>query len=144
MAATEQNKLPGKKTVTFKAPNTKILIVDDNEMNRRVVCSLLKGTEMTIDQAESGEKCIQLVAEKEYDMILLDHMMPQMDGVETLHKMKEMQLLSKKSTPVIAITANAIVGAREFYLENGFTDYLSKPVLPKNLNEMLEKYLEKA
>ena len=144
VAATEQNKLPGKKTVTFKAPNIKILIVDDNEMNRRVVCSLLKGTEMTIDQAESGEKCIQLVAEKEYDMILLDHMMPQMDGVETLHKMKEMQLLSKKSTPVIAITANAIVGAREFYLENGFTDYLSKPVLPKNLNEMLEKYLEKA
>ena len=144
VAATEQNKLPGKKTITFKAPNIKILIVDDNEMNRRVVCSLLKGTEMTIDQAESGEKCIQLVAEKEYDMILLDHMMPQMDGVETLHKMKEMQLLSKKSTPVIAITANAIVGAREFYLENGFTDYLSKPVLPKNLNEMLEKYLEKA
>ena len=96
---------------------------------------------MTIDQAESGEKCIQLVAEKEYDMILLDHMMPRMDGVETLQKMKEMQLLSKKNTPVIAITANAIVGAREFYLENGFTDYLSKPVLPKTLNEMLEKYL---
>lgn len=129
------------KGVNFKAPHARILVVDDNEMNRRVVCSLLKGTEMTIDQAESGTRCIQMVSETKYDIILLDHMMPEPDGVETLQKMREMNLLQENNTPVIAITANAIVGAREFYLKNGFTDYLSKPVLPNTLNEILEKYL---
>ena len=131
------------KTVSFKAPNAKILVVDDNLMNRKVICSLFKGTEMTIDQVGSGAECIQMVKEKTYDVILLDHMMPEMDGLETLQKMKEEQLLTGKNTQVIALTANAIVGAREFYLENGFADYLSKPVLPKSLYEMLEKYLAK-
>lgn len=125
----------------FEAPGTNILVVDDNLMNRKVICSLLKCTKMNIDLAENGKKCVDMVKEKQYDVILLDHMMPEMDGLETLEALKGESFLIDIDTPVIALTANAVVGAREFYLENGFTDYLSKPVLPKNLYDMLKKYI---
>lgn len=123
----------------FFAPEAKVLVVDDNELNLKVVTGLMKPLGMEIDTADSGREAIQLIQEKEYHLIFLDHMMPKMDGIETLKIMKR----EKKGfqTPVIALTANAITGVREMYLENGFTDYLSKPVKFAKLLEMLKKYI---
>lgn len=125
----------------FTAPKARVLVVDDNALNRKVICSLLKNTEMIIDQAESGFECIDMVSDYCYDIVLLDHMMPDLDGIETLNKMKKMNIIDLNKTSVISLTANAIVGAKEMYFENGFTDYLSKPVRPSDLNEMLLKYI---
>ena len=122
------------------APKARVLVVDDNEMNLKVLKNLLKLNGIKPDLAGSGEAALTKMKETCYDVILLDHMMPQMDGIETLHKAKEDQLLGGKTT-VIALTANAVVGAKESYLAAGFDDYLSKPVEIKNLEQALGKYL---
>ena len=122
-------------------PDAKLLVVDDMEMNVRVVKGLLKRTMAEIDTAYSGEECLEKIREKRYDIIFLDHMMPVMDGIETFERMKSEEYALNKDTPVIILTANAIVGAREMYLAKGFTDYMSKPVLQKDLIEMLYRYL---
>ena len=88
--------------------------------------SLLKSTKAQGTTCESGEACLKHMSQNTYDIVLLDHMMPEMDGIETLKKINEMQL--KKNTIVIALTANAISGAKEMYLNSGFDDYLSKPI----------------
>jgi len=126
---------------TFRAPDAHILVVDDNEMNLFVVEKLLKTTEVTVSCCDSGERCLELIRQRHYDVILLDHMMPELDGVETLKRMKEMKHHLCKDTPVIALTANAIVGVREMYLADGFDDYLSKPVDANELEAMLRKHL---
>ena len=126
----------------FEAPDIKILVVDDNDLNRKVICSLLKKTKMTIHQAAGGRECIDLVKKNRYDLILLDHMMPEMDGIEALHEMLNNKLIDINETPVIALTANAISGAKEMYLEAGFSGYLSKPVMPNKLNETLFRYIK--
>lgn len=126
----------------FEAPDIKILVVDDNDLNRKVICSLLKKTKMTIHQASGGRECIDLVKKNTYDLILLDHMMPEMDGIEALHEMLDNKLIDIDETPVIALTANAISGAKEMYLEAGFSGYLSKPVMPNKLNETLFRYIK--
>ena len=123
------------------APNARILVVDDVEMNLKVAQSYLKQTGAKVDLAYSGEECLSLICQEKYDMIFLDHMMPDMDGVETLRVMKQGKDHCNTQTPVIALTANAIVGAKENYLENGFTDYLSKPIAEDELMEILCKYL---
>ena len=117
----------------------KILVVDDNKMNIKVLKALLKQHKVQTDDAISGKECLALAEQKEYDLIFIDHMMPEMDGIETLHIMKEKKLC--ENTPVIMLTANAIVGDRERYLAEGFDDFISKPVIPQALNEMLLKYL---
>ncbi len=122
-------------------PDAKILVVDDVDMNISVVKGLLKRTYALIDSATSGEECINKIYDNEYDIIFLDHMMPGMDGIETYTKMKEKKDHKNVDTPVIVLTANAIVGAKEMYLEKGFSDYLSKPVRYKELIEILVKYL---
>lgn len=127
--------------IRFTAPDFKLLIVDDNKMNRMVFANLLKETMIKVDQAESGAQCIEMVSNKEYDIIMLDHMMPEMDGIEALSIMLNQNLIDIKKTPVIALTANAIAGAKEMYLEHGFTDYLAKPVKPNDLNAMILKYI---
>lgn len=127
--------------VMFTAPDARVLVVDDNGVNRKVFVNLLKATKMQIDMAESGGKCLEMVSEKHYDLIFLDHMMPEMDGVQTLHHMKEKADYPCKETPVIALTANAISGAREMYLSEGFDDFLSKPVIPEKLEAMVQKML---
>lgn len=124
---------------TFVAPTADILVVDDHSMNLFVMKSLLKSTKVKVTTCESGEECLKYMAGNSYDIVLLDHMMPKMDGIETLKNIKEMGL--KKDTVIIALTANAISGAREMYLNNGFDDYLSKPVEIKQLEHMLVKYL---
>lgn len=127
--------------VSYVAPDARILVVDDNEMNRKVFCNLLKQSQMTIYEAGSGEACIGLVGQQTFDIIFLDYMMPNLDGVETLRIMKEKKLC--EGTPVIMLTANAVVGARDWYLKEGFDDYLSKPISPEKLDKMILQYLPK-
>lgn len=124
----------------FVAPQAKILLVDDNDVNRRVFCNLLKQTKIMIDDVNSGFACLEKVQQQHYDIIFMDHMMPDMDGEETLHRMWNSEHKCK-DTPVIILTANAIAGAKEHYLEEGFTDYLSKPINSQKLEHMLQKYL---
>ena len=123
------------------APDAKLLVVDDNAVNRKVLRNLLKETAIQVTEAASGAACLQLVQENPYDLIFLDHMMPEMDGVETLHCMKALSEYPCKDTPVVVLTANAVSGAKEAYLSEGFDDFLSKPIMPDKLEAMLLKML---
>lgn len=127
--------------VMFTAPDAKILIVDDNAVNRKVFVSLLKSTKMQVDEAASGEQCLEFVREKKYDIIFMDHMMPEIDGIQTLHKMREWDEYPCRDTPVIALTANAVSGAREMYLSEGFKGFLSKPVRPQKMEKLIMEML---
>lgn len=127
--------------LSFLAPDAKILVVDDVTMNLKVVEGLLKATKIQIDTAVSGSECLECVKTTQYQMIFLDHMMPEMDGLETLEHMKNLADNPNAQTPVIMLTANAIVGAKEEYIEAGFTDYLTKPIRETELLEMILKYL---
>ncbi len=126
---------------SFTAPDAVILVVDDTPMNLDVMKNLLKRTKIQIETCESGEEALEMVRRKAYDVIFLDHRMPHMDGVECLGFMKEMDENMSKASPVVALTANAISGAREEYLSAGFTDYLTKPIDPSKLEDMLIRYL---
>lgn len=123
--------------VSFTAPDVDILIVDDNAFNRKVFRKLLKATKVRIDEATGGLSCLEMTSKKYYDIIFLDHMMPDLDGIETFHRLKEAKDNPCKDTPVIILTANAIVGAKEMYLAEGFHDYLAKPIQPKKLEDMV-------
>lgn len=126
---------------SFIAPEARILVVDDVPMNLKVIQGLLKSTEIQIETAESGKQCLDMIKRKTYHLIMLDHMMPEMDGIETLHRMMEMEDYPSKDAKVIMLTANAIMGAKEEYLAEGFCDYLSKPVRANELEEMVSKHL---
>ena len=130
-----------KQEFTFIAPDISILLVDDNAMNRKVFCKLLKHTQMQIDEADNGFTCLEMVKKKHYDLIFLDHMMPELDGVETFSYMQSMQENLCQDTPVIVLTANAIIGAKEQYLKIGFRDYLSKPIDPRLLENLIVEQL---
>lgn len=125
----------------FIAPMGRILIVDDNAMNLAVAQGLLKQTRLQVDVAGSGEECLELLKRKTYHLICLDHMMPVMDGVETLHAIRALEGNPSADTPIIALTANAVAGAREFYLREGFQDYLTKPIDADKFENMLIEYL---
>ncbi len=122
------------------APKADVLVVDDNSMNLKVAENLLGLFGIRPKLAASGEEALKCVNTKKYQLILLDHMMPHMDGIETLEKMRADNMLYKE-TKVVALTANAINGAREEYLAAGFDDYLSKPIEVKALEEILRKWL---
>ncbi len=124
------------------APQAKILVVDDNEMNLQVITGLLKQTEIRVDTAASGRECLAMAQKKQYDVIFLDQMMPEMDGTQTLGKMREQHIA--ENVPVIVLTADAIVGAKEKYLAVGFTDYLAKPIVCEDLEQALVDYLPPA
>ena len=126
----------------FTAPTARILAVDDNEMNLKVVTSLLKSTQIKVVLAHNGYQALDRMREEAFDVILLDHMMPGIDGVEVLRKSKEMPENLCKETPIIVLTANAIVGMRESYLAEGFSEYLSKPVDQAELFATLEAFLK--
>lgn len=125
------------------APDADILVVDDNAVNRKVVRSLLKETKIRIDEADSGEQCLEKVVNKKYDLIFLDHMMPGLDGIETLHAMKTLEGNMNKGVPVVALTANAVTGAKEMYLREGFDAFLSKPIIYSRLERMIKEFLPK-
>ncbi len=128
---------------SFQAPDARILVVDDVPMNLKVLRELLKSTRIQIDTAESGKECLRDITLKKYHMIFLDHMMPEMDGIETLKNMKWVAENKNTDTPVIMLTANAIIGARDEYFSAGFDDYLAKPVKETELEQMICKYLPK-
>ena len=115
--------------------------MDDVELNRKVVTGLLKKTGIHVETAMSGAECLEKAGEKSYDIIFLDHMMPEMDGIQTLQKLRVMDKNKNPDTPIIMLTANAIVGAKDDYLKAGFTDYLSKPILERQLYKIMIKYL---
>ncbi len=121
----------------FCAPDARILVVDDNAANRKVFRHLLKETLVQVTDVESGMECLELVQKNRYDLIFLDHMMPDMDGVETLHRIKELPGCPCRDTPIIVLTANAVSGAKENYLSEGFDDFLSKPIVPDKLESMI-------
>lgn len=128
---------------TFKAPDARVLAVDDNQINLTIVKGLLRRTEIKVDVASNGYDCFDMVKKSRYDIILLDHMMPDIDGVEVMKKLKEMNGNMSKDAVVIALTANALAGVREEYIKYGFDDYLSKPIEPKELEETIKRYLPK-
>ncbi len=126
---------------TFIAPRAKILAVDDNRVNITVVKGLLKRLKVQFDAALSGAECLDKIRQNHYDIIFLDHMMPEMDGVETLQSMCQIEEYAQNPSVVIALTANAIVGAKEEYLQAGFEDYLSKPIDSMQLEQLIRRYL---
>lgn len=123
----------------YIAPNARILVVDDNSINRKVFGNLLKRTQINVQEADGGESCLRILAQQTFDIVFLDYMMPNMDGVETLREIRKAGLCT--DTPVIMLTANAIKGAKEEFLKEGFTDYLTKPIIPDKLDDMIIKYL---
>ena len=124
------------------APNAKVLIVDDNEMNLEVITGLMGDTKIRTKVAVSGYDCIEMLKKEKYDLVLLDQMMPRLSGTQTLEQIRKEHIADE--TPVIALTADAIIGARETYLKEGFNDYLSKPVMYEDLENILIKYLDKS
>ena len=127
----------------FRAPDAHILIVDDTRMNLTVAEGLLKSTRIRIDTALSGREALQQTLSVSYDLILMDQRMPEMDGSETLRLIREQESGLNRRTPVICLTADAIAGARERYLAEGFTDYLSKPINSRALRETIREYLSR-
>ena len=126
---------------SFEAPEAKVLIVDDNEMNLMVACKLLRSTKVQIDTAKSGKECLEKTNSKFYHVIFMDHMMPEMDGEETLHELKKQEKGHCQNVPVIALTANVMTGAEEIYQEKGFAGYLAKPINGVLFEATLLKYL---
>jgi signal transduction histidine kinase/CheY-like chemotaxis protein/HPt (histidine-containing phosphotransfer) domain-containing protein len=142
-AARYQELLEQKETISevVYAPDARVLVVDDVPMNLLVAKGLLKYTRIKVDTAGSGEEALELIEKTRYDLIFLDHLMPVMDGVECLHQIRERKEHPNMTTPIIVLTANAIIGAREEYIQAGFTDYLPKPIQERELQGMLMKYL---
>lgn len=123
----------------FTAPQARILVADDNEMNLDLYRRSLRETQVTIDTAVNGVEALELIGKNHYDLILLDHMMPVMDGMETLRTIKKQELCP--GVPVVVVTANAVSGERSVYLNAGFDDYLAKPVSSRQLWDTVMKFL---
>ena len=125
----------------FLAPDARILVVDDNEMNLKVFLGLLKNHGMQIDTAICGKDCLSRMQERSYHIIFMDHLMPEMDGVETMKQAKSLPNNLSKDAIMIALTANSVAGAREMFLAEGFDDYLEKPIIANKLEQMILNYL---
>lgn len=126
---------------SFRAPGARILVVDDVAVNLKIFTLLLKKTEVVIDTADSGAKCLELYAQNHYDLVFLDHMMPQMDGIETFDEIRKTDKYKSELTPMVILTANAIQGVDKEYLAIGFADYLTKPVQGVELERVIVKLL---
>jgi len=128
-------------TQLFTAPDAKILIVDDTEMNIVVARNLIKDTKVNVFSASSGKEALEITKKEEFDLILIDHKMPEMDGMELLWRLRSDEENPNHEKPCIALTANVFSGARETYKNSGFVDYLSKPIIGDSLEKMLATYL---
>ncbi len=129
---------------SFIAPEAKVLVVDDVEMNRTVFKALLKKTRMQILEAGGGKECLEMLKEQKVDIVFLDHMMPEMDGLETYNILKEMQDYPSKKAPVVIVTANAVIGAKDRYIvKEGFRAYLSKPLDYEKLEKVIKRLLKR-
>ncbi len=127
---------------TDASPTARLLAVDDNDMNLKIITVFLKNSGLQVDTASSGQEAIDMTKTTTYDLILMDHMMPEMDGVETLHRIREDEENLNRQTKVIVLTANAVAGAREDYLKEGFEEYLTKPVVKEKLEEVVGRYVK--
>ena len=125
----------------FTCPNTTILVVDDNFTNLEVASGLLKKYDATIVTAISGNECINTIEKMHVDIVFLDYMMPEMNGIDTINAMRALELENAKNVPVVALTANVTSGAREMFLDAGFSDYISKPIDVDKLESTLKKLL---
>lgn len=138
----DENVVKEREGIGYQAPEAKILVIDDSRTNLIVAKALLRDTKAEVTTGISGAECLNLISKNHYDVIFLDYRMPEMDGVETLHKMQNMSHMSEGS-PVIMLTANAANDARDYYLKEGFSDFLSKPITEQAITSMLKKYLPK-
>ena len=129
-----------KEEIEYDLSNKKVLLVDDNKLNTKVAELMLRKYNLQIESVESGFECLEKIKTNNYDLIFMDYMMPEMDGIETFHKLKEIQNFN---TPVVALTADAIEGARERFLKEGFDDYISKPIDKALLEQVVLKFLNK-
>lgn len=134
-------KFEGSRTNDYVAPDINMLVVDDNLVNLRIFVGLLEEHKMNIYTADSGMHCIEICRKMKFDLIFLDHMMPKKDGIETLHEMREDPATMNADTPVVAFTANAVSGMKDMFLEQGFNDFLSKPIELSKLEDILMYYL---
>lgn len=125
----------------FVAPEARVLVVDDNEMNRKVFRNFLKPTEIQVEEAEGGREALRLVEKQHFDLIFLDYMMPEMDGIETLRQIREMRGFPNEDTPIFCLSANAVSGAKEQYLAEGFDGFISKPIVSDKLEELIRRAL---
>jgi CheY-like chemotaxis protein len=129
--------------ISFTAPTACILVVDDIETNLKVVEGLLAPYEMKVRACGSGVEAIRMAQESIYDVIFMDHMMPEMNGIETTAAIRAIEGEYFKTVPIIALTANAVSGMREIFLQSGFNDFLSKPIEISKLNEIIERWIPK-
>lgn len=125
----------------FIAPQASVLVVDDNAMNLKVMARLLLPYQLRVTLAGSGQEALEKLNAPNFDFVFLDHMMPEMDGVETLHKIRQKPGAYYQSLPVIAFTANAIGGAREMFISEGFNDFIAKPIELSVLERILRRYI---
>ncbi len=126
---------------SFEAPEARILVVDDNEMNSMVACRLLESTRVQVDTAGSGAECLEKTKQKYYHVILMDYMMPGMDGAETLRELRRQENGLCRESPVLLLTANVISGARQMCDDFGFNGYLEKPIQAAKLEEEILRFL---
>ena len=125
----------------FIAPEAKVLIVDDNNMNLQVGKSLLKRTLMSVDTASSAKECYEKYAKTDYDLVFMDYMMPEIDGIEAMHHLKESDKAKNRHVPIIVLTADASSDKKEMFLSEGFDDYLLKPVDSRLMESILMRHL---
>jgi signal transduction histidine kinase/CheY-like chemotaxis protein len=137
----QQQDSPEKTTVRFIAPDARILIVDDIQTNLSVAQGLLSLYRMDIYTAISGDRAIEMVSRRNYDLILMDHMMPGMDGIEAVRAIRALDKSYARSIPIVALTANAVSGMKEMFLENGFNDFLPKPIEIPKLDEIVTRWI---
>lgn len=126
---------------SFHAEDARILVVDDNEVNLKIVVGLAKNTKLQIDTALSAAEGLKLIRQHSYQLLLIDHMMPEMDGIEMLQHVKTMDGGIYKDIPAVAIMANALSGAKQTYLDAGFCGYLSKPIDPERFEQIIKDNL---
>ncbi|MCR5640176.1 MAG: response regulator [Lachnospiraceae bacterium] len=126
---------------SFRAPNARVLVVDDNSMNRRVFKSLVKEMKMQVSEAASGPEAIEFAKTEYFDLIFMDHMMPEMDGVEAMQYIRSLEGIPCEHTPIYVLTANAVTGAKEAYFEAGFDGFVSKPIIFEKLEEAIREAL---
>ena len=130
-----------KRQKEFVAPTAKILVVDDNLMNLKVVEGLLRKYRIKIVTATSGDEALNLIDSRDYDFVFMDHMMPGMDGVECFHHIRSKPGSYFAQVPIIALTANAIAGSREMFLNEGFNEFVAKPIDTTLLNDVLQRFI---
>ncbi|MBR0092984.1 MAG: response regulator [Lachnospiraceae bacterium] len=137
----EEKRREEEDSISFAAPGRRVLIVDDTVVNLTVLRGMLRPTQMSVDEAMSGAEAIAMARNTRYDMVFLDHMMPEMDGIETLHALRKIPEYDKGEVCIVALTGNADETSRSFYLEKGFDDYLAKPMQERKLFQLLKKHL---